>query len=371
MSTVSPTAPFEGELIREPTPCGKCGYDLRGLRVGTRCPECGQPVADGAVAAARREPEQFGRPLVEAPDWYLRSLQVAFTMMTLAWIPMPIVMTLEFFGFNPLGSLSRFLVWCVLACCWAGGVLITLQPRPSSVRGKRGGVPIREHPNLRLIVGLMQIPVVLIPITVWIASTGGGTSMGYVNFALILMALGGYTPTALYFAKIAEWARDEGLSEKLRAYGWLSGIGLAGSIFVILSLEFATFLPVLPVISGFFWLFALVILFLSVILLTISTIRLMSMSRWLVINRHALLDRDARMIEKAHRQAAEMAARHPTAPPQENYDQALYDSVIEKHKKSQAETQEPASTTEDVKYSSDQRMEKTGDNPYGLEEDES
>jgi uncharacterized repeat protein (TIGR04138 family) len=44
----------DGEVINEDLPCDECGYNLRGLREGHRCPECGAPIhvwPEGSVDA--------------------------------------------------------------------------------------------------------------------------------------------------------------------------------------------------------------------------------------------------------------------------------------------------------------------------------
>src|SRR5262245_56679789 len=33
-----------GAAIERDAPCNKCGYNLRGLRIGDKCPECGTPI---------------------------------------------------------------------------------------------------------------------------------------------------------------------------------------------------------------------------------------------------------------------------------------------------------------------------------------
>ena len=40
-----PTAPSDGHTLLESYGCRRCDYDLKGLTLGHRCPECGEPVA--------------------------------------------------------------------------------------------------------------------------------------------------------------------------------------------------------------------------------------------------------------------------------------------------------------------------------------
>src|SRR4051812_38842205 len=49
--------------------CGKCGYNLKGLPGGGRCPECGRPIARRTRGAKR-----FTDNLTDAPLFYLKAL---------------------------------------------------------------------------------------------------------------------------------------------------------------------------------------------------------------------------------------------------------------------------------------------------------
>ena len=40
-------AALQGRTIEHDEPCGECGYNLRGVRYGGVCPECGSPIVLG------------------------------------------------------------------------------------------------------------------------------------------------------------------------------------------------------------------------------------------------------------------------------------------------------------------------------------
>ncbi len=373
-------AELQGEVITEDVSCHSCGYSLKGLPVGGNCPECGTVVANAAGRKpVLREPEWLGKPLIEAPRWYLVSLFVAFIMMTVSWMVMPAIMLaaglLFFFKVYFYLDLPHPQMRLGLAMLWAGGVLITLLPRPLAIRGKKNGEVMNEVPRLRSMVLAAQVPIVLAPLFDVISlSAINPTPWQASAFFLTIFAVLGYIPTALYLSKIAEWARDDELSEKLRAYGWLIGFGAFGAFCIYASLEFQNVIPILPFIASIFWLFVVATLVISSILLAVSTIKLADMARWLLINRESMLERDRRLAQKAAAEAAkhqrEAAALREATMDIGKYDTALYDSVIAKHEAQADQPKSPSSTPEGFTFANEHRIEKKEDNPYGIEDDD-
>jgi hypothetical protein len=65
--------------------CIGCGYNLRGLNVWTRCPECGGEVGNSLFLLAR--PEVVGRNLHTAGYTYFAPLVLVLTCLNSAWWP--------------------------------------------------------------------------------------------------------------------------------------------------------------------------------------------------------------------------------------------------------------------------------------------
>ncbi len=359
-----------GEMFVGDVSCAECGYSLRGLPISGKCPECGM-LKVGAVGASRSrlgDPEKFGKPLIEAPEWYLRLLQLAFLLMTVAWVATPVSMVFVWMGLS-LGVVPANVLSILFMSFWSAGVMITLLDRPLCVRGKINGEPITEVPRLRLMVALAQIPFVLVPVFAYVLTVVANPGLFQVLLTLCLVgAIAGYIPTMVYFAQLADWAHDDELSGKLRANGWLVGISLFGLLSLYAAIELQGVIPIIPFIAGLFWLLIVVVFILSMVLIAISTVRLWSMSHWLLVNRRSLADRDHRMVEKAAREAAGMGSHAPLAPPMADVDQHLYDSIIEKNERNTAPDQAPTSTPDGTTYSHERRLEKKGDNPYALED---
>jgi len=130
------------------------------------------------------------------------------------------------------------------------------------------------------------------------------------------------------------------------------------------------FLPVIGVIAAISWLLILIGMVISIVQIAISTVRLWRMTRWLVVNKRMLADRDSRFMEKSAQESARMAAGAPLPIPQTEVDEALYDSVIEYNDRDTAQDRPPTSTPKDMKTGNESHIEKKGENPYALEDDD-
>lgn len=369
-----------GDLITHDATCSECGYALKGLYIGGKCPECGTTIVGEGTSAttSSREPEILGKPLIDAPYGYLRQLNLAFWLMTIAWAAIPIIIILTWTGVIPPSVTPPApLLYFATAIAWSMGVLITLRDRPLSIRGRRKGQPINEYPRLRLTVALAQIPIVLSPLFELLANFANNNAfLGSLAGLFGFLASIGYIPTAVYLAQIAEWGSDAALARRIRAYGWFVGLGLFGTTFVYLAFTFRNQLPILPVAAAPFWLIAIAMLLVSTVLLATSTIRLIQMTHWLIINKQKTEERDRRRLEKTQREEqkhkrrteAAVDAKEPETP---RIDEALYKSVIEKHENSQRDQHDETDPARHPRFQNEQRLDKTEEHdPYALEDDD-
>lgn len=90
------------EVIDSDAPCGKCGYNLRGLKIPGNCPECGTPVGIHArPATVHHGPAQFhALPLPELKRIGLLggSMCTALAVMALGWLFLYIYIVVVYCG---------------------------------------------------------------------------------------------------------------------------------------------------------------------------------------------------------------------------------------------------------------------------------
>src|SRR5690606_16268158 len=126
---MSPSGPPQRVALRieQDVPCPDCGYNLRGLRMDGRCPECGRPTID-----------TFARPLraatgVLAEMMMRRSSRLLMTL--LAWW-----LLVRLVGSAPAGVQPvAFLVVSSLAAFYLSLGLIRVARLRRQAQSKRGG----------------------------------------------------------------------------------------------------------------------------------------------------------------------------------------------------------------------------------------
>jgi hypothetical protein len=377
-SNADPTG--HGRVITEDIHCSACGYSLKGLYEGSNCPECGTNTVDDTAPAssAPRDPGSIGKPLIEGPYGYLRTLSVAFWLLTIAWGIVPVAILLTWQGLIPSSPIVVSSLLLASAVLWCAGIAISLRDRPRSIRGKRNGELIREMPQLRLIVWLMLLPVLLAALSNFLAAlVANPAPYEAVAGLLAVVALAGLIPTFMYLAELAEWGSDGDLARKLRLRSWLIGpLVLLGVFLISVARYAATAIQTVPAFSGVFWFVAVVLLLVAAYLMGACVIGLVQMAHWLKTNKHQTAERERRRIEKARREAEEHKKRadavvDPKAPEPARYDEALYEDIVSKHEASQEEeaTSDPA---RQPRFQNEQRLDKKTDedDPYALEEDD-
>src|ERR1044071_7378912 len=65
------------EVVETDRPCSKCRYNLKGLPINGRCPECGYPISRRGVRGAKR----FTETIADAPLFYLKTLAVGAVLL--------------------------------------------------------------------------------------------------------------------------------------------------------------------------------------------------------------------------------------------------------------------------------------------------
>jgi predicted Zn-ribbon and HTH transcriptional regulator len=228
-------------VIMEARPCRKCGYDLKGLRVGGKCPECGEPIRARRKSFGPRE-----GTLSDAPPAYIRALRSGFWIMTAAVLGSLLGSIVSLFAPIIGGALS-----VLAALSWVGGVWIISNPRPDPFPMLEN--PILDSARYRLIVRAAACawPVsVIIGAVAEIAAPvapAPGTPAAPVSILFgvlialrVLAGVASYAaliPICIFVGDMAFWMSDDSGGWRLRAAAWamaifgtisMLGLGLAG-----------------------------------------------------------------------------------------------------------------------------------------------
>jgi len=200
----------DSSVIYDDTECRKCSYNLKGLKRGTKCPECGEPItriSDRSIAGAF---------LVTASRWYLYQIAIAACVMFAAAAvgPFSISILSSIAGESPASAYA--LVVAVL--WWLGVWFCTARRHPGE--GER--VPPREDLAVVILARATQIAWPLAA-GVWIMALQFRGAIPNPPALLALLVGVGYLCgvfVGLRLARIAEAAADDDLGRVLR-HAWV------------------------------------------------------------------------------------------------------------------------------------------------------
>lgn len=202
--------------IMDDRKCRKCSYELRGLRVGGVCPECGEP-----IRAVRRSLGARDGRMTEADPSYVKSIRLGFRLMCLGIVvSIAAAAARVFMGVlvGGLGSTAASGLWC-----W--GVFIIARPRPEPFCSYND--PILDDERMRLLVRACG----LVWVIYTLASLGFAhtTGLSSVPFAvlMVLSGLGAYLsliPMCIYVGDMAFWMSDDSGGWRLRAAAWTMAV---------------------------------------------------------------------------------------------------------------------------------------------------
>ena len=305
-STASGTG--HGATIDADKACSNCGYSLRGLRIGSNCPECGTPVG-------RRVTTRFADNLVDSEMWYLRSLVLGFGLMagsllgTIGWMVFTGWRSQQWAPLHPLVVSAGFFI---ASGAWLAGVFITTLKRPRNEHTVRDvlldSVWVRQSARL-----LQLLPVAATGLGLAATATGGGTAAVFAVFAGLAAIAGffGLVPLCVYHASLADWAGDTGIGDRLRAAAWSIAVcGTFGVIcFLILlipGLRFKLLVTVGLVLAS-------IITFIGGVLLFLGVLQLALASLWAVQNSTSARAREQRIAVRKAEEEEQSRARAEAA----------------------------------------------------------
>ncbi len=291
----------QGELIQNSKPCRKCSYDLKGLRVGGKCPECGTPII--------RSGQRFADNLTDAPIEYLRHLLLTSVILACAWLVIVVgavaTNVSQVIGAGVLAAAS--LAW------WLGTMMVTV-PR------KKGDhtLPdaILDSGNLRLSIRVTAAAWPLFALAVFLTAVTAGPTPAIAFVAMITIfavaSLISLVPLCVYLMGFADWSGDDGLSTRFNIAGW--GIAVFGTVWFVGTVV-GRMNP--NILVGFFRLgsvFATGLVILALLLLLLCLFQLANNARWAMANNIATAERDERIAERRAQRMAEIADHQYDAP---------------------------------------------------------
>jgi hypothetical protein len=214
-------------------PCTRCGYNLKGLAPGGRCPECGSPIR------AKISSSEIAPAVLEAPISQLLTLAYGCYGLIIA-IGLLFVVRVAL----GIGRAAPIWVASLVACVelvFIAAVALATIPRPGGVRGEvAGAIDLcwRWGARLLSVCGLLSTLAIIA------ASVGGA---GTTNWSALAAWLGwgarlGAIPLALSLSGLATSLANESLAWRLRsivalfvvsallhlAAAWMAGAGPVG-----------------------------------------------------------------------------------------------------------------------------------------------
>lgn len=308
--------------IIESRRCEECGYDLRGLEAGGRCPECGTQIAS-TVRVRNRD------TLGDAAPEYLLVIGLGSLIAGVSGLLGFVVSLLGTWIFDTLaaGAVAR----TIIAAGWLSGVYLLLRQRPGSGSAREQDDRGREWHSLRMFVLVSQCFV--IPATALVILTAYGWGSGWLwnsAFAFSALAvLSGWPALCYYTARLADWAPDDWLAGAFRGTGTMIVIGALVVLLVFLGTQIIALALISFLLAAAGIIFPFVCLFMMVLLILTA-----KMILWARMNAVDRFERDGRLFEMRRQRAEEMAARSMIAtdsplPPAADIDEVALRSVEE------------------------------------------
>lgn len=233
-----PAQPMSSEPLTSDAPCRKCGYNLRGLNLDGRCPECGTPVGLSLYGDLLRYSDpNWVRTLYRGVRTIIWGIVVAFLgaiLMIVLGVAMPSLLAVA-----PLASVIAGLMWVV-------GAWMLTEPDPSGIGEDKYGTS-RQIIRFAIAVGLVNT------ILSWVQQLttlppSARITLGVIGGLAGLIGVVGQFAQLNYLSKLALRIPDQPLSDRAKFLMW--AIGISYSALLLAGLVIAISAAVAPGAGG-------------------------------------------------------------------------------------------------------------------------
>ena len=218
------SAALKGELIEADRPCKQCDYNLRGLKIGGVCPECG-------TAIILDNP--FRDSLCDAPRGVILRLSAGFWM-TLGSLAILIAMPFVIVSWRSNMIVAIYAVESIAAGLWLLGIWFITTPINTPNGAK---FCFARSSKLRIAARWMQIPwllLILLEVGVTLTTPRFGISPltqieDILFLPLFILGLVGFVLLGLLLMNLAHWSSDMSAYRMLNWAVWglpISTLGL-------------------------------------------------------------------------------------------------------------------------------------------------
>lgn len=207
-------------LVIADLPCRKCSYNVRGLPVASRCPECGAPVGVSVNGDLLRYSEpQWLQNLSKGAAFAFWGVLVSMVATIVGGIIAQVTVPLM----APIATMVGGLVYLY-------GAWLLTEPDPSGLGEDQYG-RARQIIRIALIAGLVGAGVEAINATLAPEPTLR-IALGIVSVAVGLVGVAGQFATLRYLQRLALRIPDDRLSARAKLVFWGYGLSLAAMIVV-------------------------------------------------------------------------------------------------------------------------------------------
>jgi hypothetical protein len=211
-------AALRGEPIEGDRPCDGCAYNLRGLRWGARCPECGLPIRYRRTLDIRFE---------ELPMPVIRRFR---TGSLIAVVGLAGIVAAQSLAWIVLWTVNMLAVWTLLlvllcACLWVYGAWRLTEPLEVPQAAILG---LGQQSRLRLCARWLQVAWLVYALTIF------GSWQSALTGISMLVGIGGVLALCVYLGRLSSWVRNDLAERVFNATVWGTAMGTSLLVFLVL-----------------------------------------------------------------------------------------------------------------------------------------